>query len=76
MSLEPETVSFAFLAEREAGEWRGTVLPPRPRPSFRALAGRLAIGLVLAAGLVTAVLLGTPALTTPPAHGPVVSAAH
>ncbi|MEV6839662.1 hypothetical protein AB0N17_35075 [Streptomyces sp. NPDC051133] len=59
-----EPVPFAFLAE--ADRFRSNVTPPpRPRASFGEMAGRSLLGLTLVAGLVGALILGTPALSTP-----------
>ncbi|MEU2228834.1 hypothetical protein ACFY8B_04885 [Streptomyces sp. NPDC012751] len=59
-----EPVPFAFLAE--ADRFRSNVTPPpRPRPSFGELAGRWLLGLTLVAGLVGALIVGTPALSSP-----------
>ncbi|GAB1338183.1 hypothetical protein ACE1SV_47730 [Streptomyces sp. E-15] len=59
-----EPVPFAFLAE--ADRFRSNVTPPpRPRPSFSELAGRWLLGLTLVAGLVGALIVGTPALSSP-----------
>ncbi|GAA2729778.1 hypothetical protein [Streptomyces nogalater] len=59
-----EPVPFAFLAE--ADRFRSNVTPPpRQRASFGELAGRWLLGLTLVAGLVGALIAGTPALSTP-----------
>lgn len=59
-----EPVPFAFLAE--ADRFRSNVTPPpRPRASFGELAGRWLLGLTLVAGLVGALIAGTPALSSP-----------
>ncbi|MEV6114066.1 hypothetical protein AB0L59_16510 [Streptomyces sp. NPDC052109] len=59
-----EPVPFAFLAE--ADRFRSNVAPPpRPRASAGEIAGRWLLGLTLVAGLVGALILGMPALSTP-----------
>ncbi|GAA3117375.1 hypothetical protein [Streptomyces echinatus] len=59
-----EPVPFAFLAE--AQRFRSNVTPPpRRRASLGEMAGRWLLGLTLAAGLVGALIIGTPALSTP-----------
>ncbi|MEU0007346.1 hypothetical protein ABZ079_24470 [Streptomyces sp. NPDC006314] len=59
-----EPVPFAFLAE--ADRFRSNVTPPpRQRGSFGEIAGRWLLGLALVAGLVGALILGMPALSTP-----------
>ncbi|MEU6595491.1 hypothetical protein ABZ923_40910 [Streptomyces sp. NPDC046881] len=59
-----EPVPFAFLAE--ADRFRSNVTPPpRRRASFGEIAGRWLLGLTLVAGLAGALILGTPALSTP-----------
>ncbi|AOR31766.1 hypothetical protein BFF78_12530 [Streptomyces fodineus] len=59
-----EPVPFAFLAE--ADRFHSNVTPPpRTRGSFGEIAGRWLLGLTLVAGLVGAVILGTPAMSTP-----------
>ncbi|MDJ1132652.1 hypothetical protein [Streptomyces iconiensis] len=56
-----ETVPFAFVAE--ADRFRSNVAPPAPpRRSFGEVAGSALVGLTIVAGLVGAVMLGTPAL--------------
>ncbi|MBJ7907536.1 hypothetical protein IF655_30050 [Streptomyces sp. DSM 110735] len=61
-----EPVPFAFLAE--ADRFRGNVAPPpRMRASTGEIAGRWLLGLTLVAGLVGALMLGMPALSTPAA---------
>ncbi|MEV6809866.1 hypothetical protein [Streptomyces sp. NPDC051132] len=60
-----EPVPFAFLAE--ADRFRSNVTPPpRQRASLGELAGRWLLGLTLVAGVVGALAVGTPALSTPP----------
>ncbi|MFH9660599.1 hypothetical protein ACH4NF_33775 [Streptomyces sp. NPDC017248] len=59
-----EPVPFAFLAE--ADRFRSNVTPPpRQRASLGELAGRWLLGLTLVAGVVGALAVGTPALSTP-----------
>ncbi|MFG2358151.1 hypothetical protein [Streptomyces sp. NPDC048521] len=59
-----EPVPFAFLAE--ADRFRSNVTPPpRGRASFGEIAGRWLLGLTLVAGLVGALVLAMPALSTP-----------
>ncbi|MGW0287023.1 hypothetical protein ACWDXT_28460 [Streptomyces sp. NPDC003236] len=59
-----EHVPFAFLAE--ADRFRSNVAPPpRERASFGEVAGRWLLGLTLVAGLVGALVVGMPALSTP-----------
>ncbi|MFE8946495.1 hypothetical protein [Streptomyces sp. NPDC007856] len=59
-----EPVPFAFLAE--ADRFRSNVTPPpRPRSSLGEIAGRWLLGLTLVAGLVGALILGMPAMSTP-----------
>jgi hypothetical protein len=43
--------------------------PPRPRPTAAQLCGRTAFGIAVISGLVTAVVLGTPALQAGEARG-------
>ncbi|AUG75193.1 hypothetical protein CFP65_0212 [Kitasatospora sp. MMS16-BH015] len=64
MAPGAESVPFAFVAEAE--RYQSNVTPPERAPLSvkRVLAGFL-ITALLAAGLATAVLLGTPALTAP-----------
>ncbi|MGV4988097.1 hypothetical protein ACVB8X_28400 [Streptomyces sp. NRAIS4] len=59
-----EPVPFAFLAE--ADRFRSNVTPPpRLRASFGEITGRWLLGLILVAGLVGALILGMPAMSTP-----------
>jgi hypothetical protein len=59
-----EPVPFAFLAE--ADKFRSNVTPPaRERASAGELAGRWLLGLTIVAGLVGALVIGMPALSTP-----------
>ncbi|MEU7414167.1 MULTISPECIES: hypothetical protein [Streptomyces] len=59
-----EPVPFAFVAE--AQRFRSNVTPPpRQRASFGEMAGRWLLGLTLVAGLVGALIVGTPALSPP-----------
>ncbi|WP_046733646.1 hypothetical protein [Streptomyces humi] len=59
-----EPVPFAFLAETD--RFRSNVAPPpRQRSSVSQIAGRWLLGLTLVAGLVGALVLGVPALSTP-----------
>ncbi|MFJ9830909.1 hypothetical protein ACIRU2_05790 [Streptomyces sp. NPDC101169] len=59
-----EPVPFAFVAE--ADRFRSNVAPPPSEPaSFSELAGRWLLGLTLVTGLVGALVLGMPALSTP-----------
>ncbi|MEU2427661.1 hypothetical protein ABZ619_42925 [Streptomyces sp. NPDC007851] len=59
-----EPVPFAFVAE--ADRFRSNVAPPpRQRSSVSQIAGRWLLGLTLVAGLVGALVLGMPALSTP-----------
>ncbi|MBL1108040.1 hypothetical protein JK361_26205 [Streptomyces sp. 5-8] len=59
-----ESVPFAFLAEAE--RFRSNVTPPpRQRASLGEMAGRWLLGLTLVAGLVGALIVGTPALSPP-----------
>ncbi|KAA0922261.1 MULTISPECIES: hypothetical protein [Streptomyces] len=58
-----EPVPFAFVAE--ADRFRSNVTPPPPpRASVGELAGRWLLGLTVVAGLVGALVVGGPALTT------------
>ncbi|MEV5510517.1 hypothetical protein [Streptomyces orinoci] len=58
-----EPVPFAFVAEAE--RYRSNVTPPpRERASRSQIAGRVLVGLTVTAGLVGALLFGTPALDT------------
>ncbi|MCS0606485.1 hypothetical protein NX794_35555 [Streptomyces sp. LP11] len=58
-----EPVPFAFVAE--ADRFRSNVTPPpRRRASVGELAGRSLLGLTLVAGLIGALVLGTPAMST------------
>ncbi|MFF8732817.1 hypothetical protein ACF073_41085 [Streptomyces sp. NPDC015171] len=62
-----EPVPFAFLAETD--RFRSNVTPPpRRRASFGEIAGRWLLGLTLVAGITGALVLGTPALSTPSGH--------
>ncbi|MER5867576.1 hypothetical protein [Kitasatospora sp. NPDC002040] len=64
--MAPEPVPFSFVAEAE--RHRSNVAPPaRERRSVRAVCGGVLIAVVLIAGLVAAVALGTPALRAPSA---------
>jgi len=57
-----EPVPFAFLAE--ADRFRSNVTPPPPeRSSVSRIAGRWLLGLTIVAGLVGALVIGTPALS-------------
>ncbi|KUN01712.1 hypothetical protein AQI95_30595 [Streptomyces yokosukanensis] len=59
-----EPVPFAFVAEAES--FRSNVTPPpRPRASFGEMAGRWLLGLTLVAGLVGALIVAMPAMSTP-----------
>ncbi|EST34121.1 hypothetical protein [Streptomyces roseochromogenus] len=59
-----EPVPFAFLAEAES--FRSNVTPPpRPRASFGEIAGRWLLGATIVAGLVGALILAMPAMSTP-----------
>ncbi|MFE3638819.1 hypothetical protein [Streptomyces cellostaticus] len=59
-----EPVPFVFPAE--ADRFRSNVTPPpRERASLGELAGRWLLGLTVIAGLVGALVLGMPALSTP-----------
>ncbi|OLZ67007.1 hypothetical protein AV521_26890 [Streptomyces sp. IMTB 2501] len=59
-----EPVPFAFLAEAES--FRSNVTPPpRPRASYGEIAGRLLLGLTIVAGLVGALIVGMPSMSTP-----------
>ncbi|MFE1252125.1 hypothetical protein [Streptomyces sp. NPDC058735] len=67
MSGRREPVSFAFVAE--ADRFRSNVTPPPPeRQSIGERAGGWLLGLTIVAGLVGALVVGTPALT--PDHAP------
>ncbi|WP_255955551.1 hypothetical protein [Streptomyces odontomachi] len=58
-----EPIPFAFIAE--ADRFRSDVTPPpRQRASRGELAGRMLLGLTVAAGLVGSLILGMPALST------------
>ena len=58
-----EPVPFAFLAE--ADRFRSNVTPPpRRRASFGELAGHWLLGLTLVAGLIGALVIAMPALST------------
>ncbi|MFE9776334.1 hypothetical protein ACFYOV_32680 [Streptomyces sp. NPDC005931] len=62
MSGRREPVPFAFLAE--ADRFRSNVTPPpRERASAAELARRWLLGLTVVAGLVGALVIGTPALS-------------
>ncbi|MET7686293.1 hypothetical protein [Streptomyces sp. NPDC005423] len=62
MFRRSEPVPFAFIAETD--RFRSNVTaPPRERASLSQMAGRWLLGLTLAAGLVGALVLGTPALS-------------
>ncbi|MCG7209369.1 MULTISPECIES: hypothetical protein [Streptomyces] len=64
MFSKREPVPFAFVAE--ADRFRSNVAPPpRQRSSVSQIAGRWLLGLTLVAGLVGALVLGMPALSTP-----------
>ncbi|GLX52053.1 hypothetical protein ACL07V_08365 [Streptomyces sp. MB22_4] len=64
MPRRREPVPFAFLAEAET--FRSNVTPPpRQRGSFGETAGRWLLGLTVVAGLVGALIIGMPALSTP-----------
>ncbi|MGQ4384352.1 hypothetical protein [Streptomyces sp. SAS_270] len=57
-----EPVPFAFIAE--ADQFRSNVTPPpRERASAGQVAGQWLIGLTVVAGLVGALLIGTPSLS-------------
>ncbi|MFD4791240.1 hypothetical protein ACFWN1_30205 [Streptomyces sp. NPDC058459] len=59
-----EPVPFAFIAE--ADRFRGNVTPPPPERASRAeRAGRSLLLLTLVAGIVGALVVGMPALSTP-----------
>ncbi|GHE07458.1 hypothetical protein [Streptomyces alanosinicus] len=59
-----EPVPFAFLAEAES--FRSNITPPpRQRASFGEIAGRSLLGLTIVAGLIGALILGMPAMSTP-----------
>ncbi|MGW3205394.1 hypothetical protein [Streptomyces sp. NPDC001135] len=59
-----EPVPFAFLAEADRFSSNVTP-PPRQRVSFGEMAGRSLLGLTIVAGLVGALILGLPAMSTP-----------
>ncbi|MFH8338021.1 hypothetical protein [Streptomyces sp. AM6-12] len=64
MSRRREPVPFAFLTEGDT--FRSNVTPPpRQRGSFGEIAGRWLLALTVVAGLVGALLVGMPALSTP-----------
>ncbi|BBC93283.1 hypothetical protein ACFYMX_11230 [Streptomyces griseofuscus] len=64
MSRRREPVPFAFLAEGDT--FRSNVTPPpRRRASFGEMAGRWLLGLTVVAGLVGALIIGMPSLSTP-----------
>ncbi|MCQ4084529.1 hypothetical protein NGB36_29135 [Streptomyces sp. RB6PN25] len=64
-----ESVPFAFVAE--ADRFRSNVTPPpRERPGKAQVAARVLAVLTVVAGLVGAVVLGTPALEQRPADVP------
>ncbi|ARP72648.1 hypothetical protein LK07_25990 [Streptomyces pluripotens] len=59
-----EPVPFAFPTEVDT--FRSNVTPPSPRrASFGEIAGRGLLGLTIVSGLVGALILGVPALSTP-----------
>ncbi|AYN39094.1 hypothetical protein D9753_09425 [Streptomyces dangxiongensis] len=59
-----EPVPFAFLAE--ADRFRSNITPPpRRRVPFGEMAGHWLLGLTIVAGLVGALVVGMPALSTP-----------
>ncbi|WEO94919.1 hypothetical protein A6P39_013360 [Streptomyces sp. FXJ1.172] len=65
MSRRRDPVPFAFLAE--ADRFRSNVAPPpRQRSSVGQIAGRWLLGLTIVAGLAGSLILGMPALSTPP----------
>jgi hypothetical protein len=67
-----EDVPFAFVAEAErsrseAEQFRSNVAPPtRLRPAVPEIAGRLLLGLVVAAAFAGSLLFGLPALEANP----------
>jgi hypothetical protein len=68
MFHQTESVPFAFIAETARNRFVSDVTPPaRPRPSRRRLTGNVLSALGVAAGLVSAVILGSSALL--PASG-------
>ena len=80
MAQTAEPVPFAFVAEagRRQGRapsgrsdgYTSNIAPPgRERVPLRTACGRAAVGLVLLAGLVAAVVLGKPALSAPSGTG-------
>ncbi|MFJ3140735.1 hypothetical protein ACIRG8_32105 [Streptomyces sp. NPDC102359] len=65
MSGPREPVPFAFVADAE--RFRSNVAPPpRERVSVGQLAGRWLFGLTVVAGLVGALIIGMPSLSTGP----------
>ncbi|MFE6763824.1 MULTISPECIES: hypothetical protein [unclassified Streptomyces] len=72
-----ESVPFSFVAE--ADRFRSNVTPPpRPRSTVSERAGRVLVGLAVAAGLVGSLLLGLPAMGSgeSPSHTQQTEAAH
>jgi hypothetical protein len=69
MTQAAERVPFAFVSDARPHErYASNVAPPRPgRVPLRTVCGRIAVGVLLVAGLVAAVLVGTPALSVPEA---------
>ncbi|MER7919568.1 MULTISPECIES: hypothetical protein [unclassified Streptomyces] len=64
MPRRREPVPFAFLVEGDT--FRSNVTPPpRLRRSFGEMAGRWLLGLTVVAGLVGALIIGMPSLSTP-----------
>ncbi|WP_441247795.1 hypothetical protein [Kitasatospora sp. McL0602] len=62
MAHGAESVPFAFVAEAE--RYQSNVTPPERPVSVRGVCTGLLITALLAAGLATAVVLGTPALSS------------
>ncbi|MEU6406893.1 hypothetical protein [Streptomyces sp. NPDC046985] len=70
-----EPVPFAFVAEADG--FRSNVAPPpRHRSSLGQIAGHCLLGLTLVAGLVGALILGRPALSSGDAPTQTQQAAH
>jgi hypothetical protein len=68
MSGRGESVPFAFVAEAE--RFRSNVKPPARRRATRSeLAGRILVTVAVVAGLIGAVVLGSPALDARHAEG-------
>jgi len=58
---------MGHVQRRDSGFDSNVAPPPRPRPTAGQLCGRIAFAVAVPAGLVAAVLVGTPALQTPAA---------